>query len=136
MPYCAFARGLGNYLQVLSAESQLLCSAASMPSCRARALDLTVDLVQALGGGFVPQVLPDRHDFPPRRWRSASGPETHVTTEYDNAPPAQGNHQNNGNANRLLLGVTLGIPRHRHRLRGVLADGAALSSREHRTMPM
>jgi NodT family efflux transporter outer membrane factor (OMF) lipoprotein len=53
-----YREGLGNYLQVLSAESQLLAQRSLEAQLQARALDLSVDLVQALGGGFVPQVLP------------------------------------------------------------------------------
>jgi NodT family efflux transporter outer membrane factor (OMF) lipoprotein len=51
-----YREGLGNYLQVLSAESQLLAQRSLAAQLQARALDLSVDLVQALGGGFVPQV--------------------------------------------------------------------------------
>jgi NodT family efflux transporter outer membrane factor (OMF) lipoprotein len=51
-----YREGLGNYLQVLSAESQLLAQRSLEAQLQARALDLSVDLVQALGGGFVPQV--------------------------------------------------------------------------------
>jgi NodT family efflux transporter outer membrane factor (OMF) lipoprotein len=50
-----YREGLGNYLQVLSAESQLLVQRSLEAQLQARALDLSVDLVQALGGGFVPQ---------------------------------------------------------------------------------
>jgi len=50
-----YREGLGNYLQVLSAESQLLAQRSLEAQLQARALDLSVDLVQALGGGFVPQ---------------------------------------------------------------------------------
>jgi NodT family efflux transporter outer membrane factor (OMF) lipoprotein len=53
-----YREGVGNYLQVLSAESQLLAQRALDAQLQARALDLSVDLVQALGGGFVPQVRP------------------------------------------------------------------------------
>ncbi len=52
-----YREGLGNYLQVLSAESQLLAQRSLEAQLQARALDLSVDLVQALGGGFVPPVL-------------------------------------------------------------------------------
>jgi NodT family efflux transporter outer membrane factor (OMF) lipoprotein len=52
-----YREGLGNYLQVLSAESQLLAQRSLEAQLQARSLDLSVDLVQALGGGFVPQVL-------------------------------------------------------------------------------
>jgi NodT family efflux transporter outer membrane factor (OMF) lipoprotein len=53
-----YREGVGNYLQVLSAESQLLAQRSLEAQLQARALDLSVDLVQALGGGFVPQVRP------------------------------------------------------------------------------
>jgi NodT family efflux transporter outer membrane factor (OMF) lipoprotein len=52
-----YREGLGNYLQVLSAESQLLAQRSLEAQLQARSLDLSVDLVQALGGGFVPQGL-------------------------------------------------------------------------------
>ncbi|HTC51590.1 MAG TPA: efflux transporter outer membrane subunit [Steroidobacteraceae bacterium] len=51
-----YREGVGNYLQVLSAESQLLAQRSLEAQLQARALDLSVDLVQALGGGFTPQV--------------------------------------------------------------------------------
>jgi NodT family efflux transporter outer membrane factor (OMF) lipoprotein len=51
-----YREGVGNYLQVLSAESQLLVQRSLEAQLQARALDLSVDLVQALGGGFVPQL--------------------------------------------------------------------------------
>jgi NodT family efflux transporter outer membrane factor (OMF) lipoprotein len=50
-----YREGVGNYLQVLSAESQLLAQRSLEASLQARSMDLSVDLVQALGGGFVPQ---------------------------------------------------------------------------------
>ena len=53
-----FREGLGNYLQVLSTESQLLAQRSLAAQLQARSLDLSVDLVQALGGGFVPQQPP------------------------------------------------------------------------------
>jgi NodT family efflux transporter outer membrane factor (OMF) lipoprotein len=53
-----YREGLGNYLQVLSAESQLLTQRSLEAQLQARSLDLSVDLVQALGGGFVPQLQP------------------------------------------------------------------------------
>jgi NodT family efflux transporter outer membrane factor (OMF) lipoprotein len=49
-----YREGVGNYLQVLSAESQLLVQRSLEAQLRARSLDLSVDLVQALGGGFQP----------------------------------------------------------------------------------
>lgn len=52
-----YREGVGNYLQVLSAESQLLAQRSLEAQLQARGLDLSVDLVQALGGGFVPQLV-------------------------------------------------------------------------------
>jgi outer membrane protein TolC len=53
-----YREGLGNYLQVLSAEAALLAQRSLEAQLQARATDLSVDLVQALGGGFVPQSQP------------------------------------------------------------------------------
>jgi NodT family efflux transporter outer membrane factor (OMF) lipoprotein len=53
-----YREGVGNYLQVLSAESQLLAQRSLEAQLQARSLDLSVDLIQALGGGFVPQAPP------------------------------------------------------------------------------
>jgi NodT family efflux transporter outer membrane factor (OMF) lipoprotein len=49
-----YREGVGNYLQVLSTESQLLTQRSLEAQLQARSLDLSVDLVQSLGGGFVP----------------------------------------------------------------------------------
>jgi NodT family efflux transporter outer membrane factor (OMF) lipoprotein len=51
-----YREGVGNYLQVLSAESQLLAQRSLEAQLQARGLDLSVDLIQALGGGFMPQL--------------------------------------------------------------------------------
>jgi NodT family efflux transporter outer membrane factor (OMF) lipoprotein len=47
-----FREGVGNYLEVLTAESQLLTQQSLEADLRARRLALTIRLVQALGGGF------------------------------------------------------------------------------------
>jgi NodT family efflux transporter outer membrane factor (OMF) lipoprotein len=47
-----FREGVGNYLEVLTAESQLLAQQSLDADLRARRLSLTIRLVQALGGGF------------------------------------------------------------------------------------
>jgi NodT family efflux transporter outer membrane factor (OMF) lipoprotein len=47
-----FREGVGNYLEVLSAESQLLAQQSLDADLRARRLSLTIRLVRALGGGF------------------------------------------------------------------------------------
>ena len=47
-----YREGVGNYLQVLSAETPLLEQEGLEVTLRARALDLSINLVQALGGGL------------------------------------------------------------------------------------
>ncbi len=47
-----FREGLGNYLQVLSAEQPLLVQRSLDADLRARELHLSVDLIRALGGGY------------------------------------------------------------------------------------
>jgi NodT family efflux transporter outer membrane factor (OMF) lipoprotein len=47
-----YREGIGNYLQVLSAESPLLAQQSLEADLRARDLQLSIDLVRALGGGF------------------------------------------------------------------------------------
>lgn len=47
-----FREGIGNYLEVLSAESQLLEQQSLDADLRARRLALAINLVRALGGGF------------------------------------------------------------------------------------
>ena len=47
-----YQTGLGNYLQVLAAESQVLTQQRARIDFDARAFDLDMNLVRALGGGF------------------------------------------------------------------------------------
>ncbi len=47
-----YREGVGNYLQVLSTEDQLLTQQRLEADLRARSLDLSVSLARALGGGF------------------------------------------------------------------------------------
>jgi len=47
-----YREGLGNYLQVLSAEDPLLVQQTLGANLRARELTLSINLVRALGGGF------------------------------------------------------------------------------------
>jgi outer membrane protein TolC len=47
-----YREGVGNYLQVLSTEDQLLTQQRLEADLKARRLDLSVALVGALGGGF------------------------------------------------------------------------------------
>lgn len=50
-----YREGVGNYLQVLSAEAPLLVQEGLEVDLRSRALDVSINLVRALGGGFVDQ---------------------------------------------------------------------------------
>ena len=47
-----YRAGLGNYLQVLAAETQVLDQRNFQADLRYRELDLSIDLIRALGGGF------------------------------------------------------------------------------------
>jgi len=47
-----FREGVGNYLEVLTAESQLLAQQSLDVDLRARSLSLSINLNRALGGGF------------------------------------------------------------------------------------
>lgn len=47
-----YREGVGNYLQVLTTETQLLSQRSLDADLRARSLDLSINLARALGGGF------------------------------------------------------------------------------------
>jgi len=49
-----YREGLGNYLQVLSAEQPMLVQESLDADLRARELAVSIDLIRALGGGFEP----------------------------------------------------------------------------------
>jgi len=52
-----YREGLGNYLQVLSAEQPLLVQQSLRADLQARELELSINLVRALGGGYTPSTL-------------------------------------------------------------------------------
>jgi outer membrane protein TolC len=60
-----YREGVGNYLQVLTTETQLLSQRSLDADLRARSLDTSVSLARALGGGFdnpaLVQGLPSEH---------------------------------------------------------------------------
>ena len=60
-----YREGVGNYLQVLTTETQLLSQRSLDADLRARALDTSINLARALGGGFdnpaLVQGLPSEH---------------------------------------------------------------------------
>ena len=47
-----YREGIGNYLEVLSAESPLLAQQSLDAELRSRQLALSINLIRALGGGF------------------------------------------------------------------------------------
>ena len=49
-----YREGLGNYLQVLSAEQPLLIQQSLQADLDAREIELSINLIRALGGGFAP----------------------------------------------------------------------------------
>jgi outer membrane protein TolC len=49
-----YREGLGNYLQVLNAETQVLGQKNLQATLAARELDASVSLTRALGGGYEP----------------------------------------------------------------------------------
>lgn len=53
-----YREGVGNYLEVLTAESQLFTQESLDADLRARELSLSINLVRALGGGFDGAPLP------------------------------------------------------------------------------
>jgi outer membrane protein TolC len=57
--------GLGNYLSVLIAQTQQLVQNRLDADLRARAFELDVNLVRALGGGYVESVATNLSDRPP-----------------------------------------------------------------------
>ena len=49
-----YESGIGNYLDVLSIEQQLLQAQRQLADLNAEQIDLSIQLMQALGGGFEP----------------------------------------------------------------------------------
>lgn len=47
-----YGSGIGNYLDVLSIEQQLLQAQRQLATLNAEQIDLSIQLMQALGGGF------------------------------------------------------------------------------------
>jgi outer membrane protein TolC len=50
-----YKAGIGSYLEALSVRQQLLASEQRMAALHAQQTDLSVQLIQALGGGYRPQ---------------------------------------------------------------------------------
>jgi NodT family efflux transporter outer membrane factor (OMF) lipoprotein len=55
-----YRSGLANYLQVLSAEGQVLAQKQQVIQSQSRQRELRLNLIRALGGGFQPAALPDQ----------------------------------------------------------------------------
>ena len=56
-----YKAGLGNYLNVLTAETSVLAQRRLAVDLAGRALDTQVSLIRALGGGYAPEQLPVTH---------------------------------------------------------------------------
>jgi outer membrane protein TolC len=52
-----YGSGIGNYLDVLSIEQQLLQAQRQLATLNAEQIDLSIQLMQALGGGFETDTL-------------------------------------------------------------------------------
>lgn len=61
-----FGSGIGNYLDVLSIEQQLLQAQRQLANLNAEQIDLSIQLMQALGGGFQDQSRTAAQSNPPR----------------------------------------------------------------------
>ena len=53
-----YQAGIGSYLESLSMRQQVLSAEAGMAALQAQQVDLSVQLIQALGGGYHPENLP------------------------------------------------------------------------------
>lgn len=53
-----YKAGIGSYLQVLVVRQQLLAAERGVAALQARQVDLSVQLIEALGGGFRPHAMP------------------------------------------------------------------------------
>ncbi|HEY2862480.1 MAG TPA: efflux transporter outer membrane subunit [Casimicrobiaceae bacterium] len=58
-----YREGIGNYLQVLTTEAQWLSQQSLDAELQARRLELSIDLVRALGGGFDPASTADQPEL-------------------------------------------------------------------------
>ena len=59
-----YGSGIGNYLDVLSIEQQLLQAQRQLANLNAEQIDLSIQLMQALGGGFAPDNLESANTSP------------------------------------------------------------------------
>jgi outer membrane protein TolC len=59
-----YGSGIGNYLDVLSIEQQLLQAQRQLANLNAEQIDLSIQLMQALGGGFQPEAIASANATP------------------------------------------------------------------------
>jgi outer membrane protein TolC len=59
-----YGSGIGNYLDVLSIEQQLLQAQRQLANLNAEQIDLSIQLIQALGGGFQPEAIVSANTAP------------------------------------------------------------------------
>jgi NodT family efflux transporter outer membrane factor (OMF) lipoprotein len=57
-----YKAGVGSYLEALVVRQQLLTARRGMASLQAQQIDLSVQMIQALGGGYRPESQPDQPD--------------------------------------------------------------------------
>ncbi len=62
-----FGSGIGNYLDVLSIEQQLLQAQRQLANLNAEQIDLSIQLMQALGGGFQADTMAAANPIPATR---------------------------------------------------------------------
>ena len=79
-----YKAGIGSYLEALSVRQQLLFSQQNMAGLQAQQVDLSVQLIRALGGGFRPESLPgsdpSKQDAAkPQATAASTAPTAHVS---------------------------------------------------------
>ena len=73
-----YKAGIGSYLEALSVRQQLLSAQQAMAGLQAQQVDLSVQLIQALGGGFRPESLPGHDDA--KSQAAAAAPSASIST--------------------------------------------------------
>ena len=73
-----YQAGVGSYLEALSVRQQLLLAEQAMAALQAQHVDLSIQLIQALGGGYRPEDQSDRGGYQPQASDAApSSPSSH-----------------------------------------------------------
>lgn len=72
-----YKAGIGSYLDALSVRQQLLAAQREMTGLQSQQVDLSVQLIQALGGGFRPEGLPGQDASTAPSASASSTPASH-----------------------------------------------------------